>query len=1006
MTLIGSPIFLSYSTHDGKELALELQRELEKKIGPNSVWRDRKNLRAGSSLDEQIQQAIENCEIFLFLMTEDSVTKESFCTFEWRWALEKSKTVLPIRMVAGVKAPFRFGDATIIDCSNDFCAGLAEVKDQLNRWMSWEGKLSLIEERINRLNREIKFNVQKESTSIEEQFTHLKVEVQALKKILKELHGVSKEKKTKTPCKIIGSPDFPTPSFLHGRDECLKLGSSFISDEAKRVLVVLGRPGVGKTTLVYRLLQDLDRGELFHGSESCSVDGIVYLNFSGSREMAWPKFFLEVCKLLDAREKGELETLHKDPSVRASEKMSRLLEAFSMRKVIVLFDGIDELLQSDSHNFRDPRIENAFQTLLKWPTAAIKVILTTQVYPQKLSSAHAESQQEIDLAEGLMEPFAEDMLREMDPDGSLGLKEAPNEKLARVCELTHGNPGVMWQLIGILRGKPRDYLDQLLKEEGKPYIEELLGREFEHLESTDKFVFQSLAVFGQPIMPIGINYMLEPYWPKCNSEPVLGRLLNMKLVQKKGEAYFLRKSDRLYALSQISDSQPSYKEKTDSPVFALDDLRHRGAEFYKSMRKPIEELRTKDDVVPHLAEFDLRVECGEYVVAAGILKDIRKAMLTSGYYGEMAERHERLRNELVDLKIKDSSMRALGWIYQKLGELEKNAIPCYQDGLQIANELKDRKLEALYMSNLGICYEELNNIPVAALHCEQALRLSRDVGDAVREAHSLNILGDCYLKVGMMEESLDSYEKSLNLARKNRTRQRKQEVLVLVNMARLYGELGKKMQAQRLLGEASSIADNIGYQLGKASALMLRAEFHTEDSEFHQGLSLYDETIAIADKIQFVHLQMAARIGQALGLLFLGDLGMALECSRTACRYDHLHNNFEAHEILGLTALRHGKIDEAIKAFDKSIEWGDKLLGQTYQNYRVLNAKGLALCGLVVCRETNEYISRALEAFRAAYTVNKSVGTVQRVIRTLDELAKSDQKKRLTQMRSEITVNG
>ena len=73
------------------------------------------------------------------------------------------------------------------------------------------------------------------------------------------------------------------------------------------------------------------------------------------------------------------------------------------------------------------------------------------------------------------------------------------------------------------------------------------------------------------------------------------------------------------------------------------------------------------------------------------------------------------------------------------------------------------------------------------------------------------------------------------------------------------------------------------------------------------------------------------------------------------------------------------------------------LLTHTAHNYRALDTKGLALCGLVLCDE-GEHLTAAVEAFQAARAINRDPGIVQRVLRLLDALALADAAEILAQL--------
>lgn len=89
--------FLSYSRVDAGDLAVDLANRLT--AGPPSfpVWLDQCDLRPGDDWDDQIVEAIRECRVLLFVMTEDSVESDSGCKDEWVRALKYKKTIIPLR---------------------------------------------------------------------------------------------------------------------------------------------------------------------------------------------------------------------------------------------------------------------------------------------------------------------------------------------------------------------------------------------------------------------------------------------------------------------------------------------------------------------------------------------------------------------------------------------------------------------------------------------------------------------------------------------------------------------------------------------------------------------------------------------------------------------------------------------------------------------------------------------------------------------------------------------
>ncbi len=88
-------------------------------------------------------------------------------------------------------------------------------------------------------------------------------------------------------------------------------------------------------------------------------------------------------------------------------------------------------------------------------------------------------------------------------------------------------------------------------------------------------------------------------------------------------------------------------------------------------------------------------------------------------------------------------------------------------------------------------------------------------------------------------------------------------------------------------------------------------------------------------------------VGLAQAYLFQNDLVNARATIEAALQYDVPENNHNVTALHGIIALRQGERETAQEAFTKSIAQADEILAKTPDYYSALDAKGLALCGLL-----------------------------------------------------------
>lgn len=147
-------LFISYSSVDGLDFALNLADALE--AGPPSypVWMDRRNIRAGHEWDEEVAEALRTCGGLLFVASIDSVKSGSMCKQEWSRAMKYKKNVIPLRLNPDVELPFRLDSRQYIDFE-DFTTGIAQLRRQLAWLRSQDGILFTLQARLAEAVREL-----------------------------------------------------------------------------------------------------------------------------------------------------------------------------------------------------------------------------------------------------------------------------------------------------------------------------------------------------------------------------------------------------------------------------------------------------------------------------------------------------------------------------------------------------------------------------------------------------------------------------------------------------------------------------------------------------------------------------------------------------------------------------------------------------------------------------------------------------------------------------------
>lgn len=1053
--------FISYSAADGLDFATKLADELQGRHPNIHVWFDKREMDASIvDWDDQLANAIKGCKCLVFVMTPDSTIKGSTCKEEWTWALKYKKPVICLLKDKKAEVPFRLNNRQYIDISADFDSGIALLRTAIKRLDEPEGILEELDRRLSQAKRDFQRTPrEEEKPRIQAEIEELNKQIEAQQKIVDDPEGAKKRTEDniqsglererqpekpvagKTSTRFINPPPGIAPNYFQDRYDEIKEIKKFLENDAQRLLTIVGRAGVGKTAMVCRLLKALERGELPDDLGEMKADGIVYLSETGSHRVNFANVFADLSKLLppSGETTERLEEIYKNPQTSTGDKMRALLDAFPSGRVILLLDNFETLIDPESLNLRDSELSEALNALLGGQHHAVKAVITTRIAPRDLAVSEPGRQHHLSLDEGLESPYAENVLREMDADGRVGLKTAPDALLNKAREKTRGYPRALEALYAILSVDRYTTLEELLELRlPDEVVQKLVGEAFNRLDPSAQKVMQALAVYNRPVSPAAIDYLLQPHLPSIDSALVLNRLVNMHFARREAGRYYLHPADKEYAFSIIPEKDLTTKDtkvtkenqeeltaktakvaKKDLELlfessrslrasrltaFTQHDLLNRAADYFAQARKPREKWKKLDDLAAQLAEFDLRCTAGDYDTAASVLSEIDfDYLFLWGHYRMLIDLHLRVKDKLQDNQTIISNMNGLGLAHWSIGQVDK-AILFYEIGLRTARESKERDAEGVFLGNLGITYAASGNPHKAIEFYEQALMISREVGNRRNEGDDLGGLGNRYAEIGNPQKAIEYYEKALAITQE--IGNRRSEAIALGNLGIRHLELGKVDKAIKFCERALVIEREMGSRSDESNNLETIGHAFLSLGEHHEAEENYKQAIQVADEISFLATQSNARWGLAQAYLFQNDLVNARATIEAALRYDMPANNHNASTLHGIIALRQGERETAQEAFTKSIAQADEILAKTPDYYDALDAKGLAECGLLVIGnwrldgEREKLHAEAIETFKRARKIAPHAGVVKSVLRLFDELAKCDSKGILKEVRA------
>ena len=367
--------------------------------------------------------------------------------------------------------------------------------------------------------------------------------------------------------KFVNPPPATAPAWFADRQVETGLLAKYVTDPGIRLVMVTGRGGIGKTALVCRLLKGLEAGRIpdVDGDLArITAGGIVYLSRNSAHQVQYPTLVADLLRLLPAGEAERLQSLYQDPHHDPAEVMLAVLEAFPAGEpVVVLLDNLESVMDAERETLTEPALHQALAAVLTAPEHAVTVIATTRVTPAGLLKVEPARQYRLRMEEGLGSPDAQTVLRALDGDGCLGLRDAPEELLDGLREHTRGFPRALEAVKAILDGDdtltPGDLLDRTRQLPEDQVVQVLVGEAYELLDAPARQVMQALAVYPAPVSAVAVDFLLRPVSPTTDAAPILARLVRRRLVRFQDRHYHLHPVDRDYARSRLRPAIPAIR---------------------------------------------------------------------------------------------------------------------------------------------------------------------------------------------------------------------------------------------------------------------------------------------------------------------------------------------------------------------------------------------------------------------------------------------------------------
>jgi hypothetical protein len=139
-------------------------------------------------------------------------------------------------------------------------------------------------------------------------------------------------------------------------------------------------------------------------------------------------------------------------------------------------------------------------------------------------------------------------------------------------------------------------------------------------------------------------------------------------------------------------------------------------------------------------------------------------------------------------------------------------------------------------------------------------------------------------------------------------------------------------------------------------------------------------------------------LGLAIAYLAVNNALAARDTAEAAREHDYPPRRPDVWLMLGMVGLHQSEVHMASQAFLQAVTQAETRIRYTAEDYRTLDTKALALCGLALLEDPGR-LTKAAETFETARAITNACGIIRRVRRLFDALAVQDEGDILSRIR-------
>ncbi|MHA2121069.1 MAG: tetratricopeptide repeat protein [Promethearchaeota archaeon] len=581
-------------------------------------------------------------------------------------------------------------------------------------------------------------------------------------------------KKNKKKQIVDFSSEAPMIVHFYGRKKEMATLKEWVSDENNNIIFIHGIPGIGKTTLVAKLLEDYRQTKnlFWHDfQELDSLHSVLSKLAEFLSELGYPDLEIQ---------------LHKHRKLDCLEISNILKKIVRSLDVILVFD--------DFHKANDAIRDffGYFQKIFTPPSKLNILILSREILPfyDLRDVIKSRSVAELEL-EGLDFESCKQLLKD---------KNIEKDDYKNIYKFTAGIP----LFLEVIESK--DSIDR--------YLYEL----FSNLKEHEKNILEIISIFRYPVSDDCIS--------SCGdfSFDTLLDLTNKSIVKKDVyDRYFIHDIIKSYFYKNIPSSKlkslhlsaARWLEERENPIEILESIYHyfyaedyeNASELVINYSSTILESGLTTELLGILDGVDeKRFETGVWMKilmikgkAYNMMGEWKKALQNYNYSTDIA-------NLTGDKTCEGNALCESGYILEEQNELEK-ALRYFNKSLEVSQKINNQIGVGSAYHGIGRIYWRREDRKKAILNFKESLKIAEKMDNLELMASVYIDMGNVYDEQSETEKAIECYNKSLNILKKvNNTFETSR---ALANLGITYRNMGEYYKAIEYYNEQLIIAQQL-----------------------------------------------------------------------------------------------------------------------------------------------------------------------------------------------------